>query len=170
MKLENKLVSPKETNNKFEIKPWTKKNVENDLNEQINLLYAGRNNYKTVAKLAAGYRMTSKAFRNRCADDNDLMNLFEIYNGVYVEHIMTQAIKDGKINSQTEDFLREEMQAFTNTGTEQLVQWIVEKQDNNFYILNEETGKYDIPVKITTQKEENEGSGIFGKTVEVNNE
>lgn len=109
---------------KQEFKEFKVENVEAELQEQIMKIRAGRNNYLTLSKLAAGYKLTARKFREMCYDHDGLGNLLEIYNGIFVEHIMTQAISSGKINSQTEDFLKNELQAYTGSGFEQNITWI----------------------------------------------
>lgn len=111
---------------KFEFVEFSAEVVKKDIEEQIFKIRQGRNNYLTLSKLAAGYLMTPKKFREVCFNDPILSNLLEIYNSIYVEHIMTEAIASGKINTQTEDFLKNELQAYTGSGFEQNITWVLD--------------------------------------------
>lgn len=132
-----------------EFKDFDVDEVEKELQEQIMKIRAGRNNYLTLSKLAAGYKLTARRFREMCYNNEGLGNLLEIYNGIYVEHIMTQAIAVGKINSQTEDFLKNELQAYTGSGFEQNITWIVDKgilvdNDDNEFELDVDIDKDEV--------------------------
>lgn len=156
---------PKPKPKELQFKEFDKEEVIKDLKQQIFLIQTNKN-FKTVAKLAADYLMTAKSFRNRCFEDKELSNLFTIYNGIFIEHTMMEAIKSGKVNSQTEAFLRDEMQAYTNSGTEQNI-YIIDKEDNlDIIIYNNDTEKFETKVEIETDvdiKQEDKIQTIFDK-------
>lgn len=115
--------TPKTQKNTNIFKEWDENVVEKDLQEQISNIIGGKY-YKTIAKMSAIFQMDVKSFRSKCLENDKLANLLSIYNGVYVEDIMTKAINSGKINAQTEDYLKNEMQAYTGSGFEQHITFV----------------------------------------------
>lgn len=101
-------------------KEWDINKVKDELKKQIALCQQSKK-YKNMAELASTYLLTAKSFRQHCQNDEELSNLLMIYNGLIVEKMMTQAINSGKINPQTEAYLKDEMQAYTGTGFEQYI-------------------------------------------------
>lgn len=146
---------------KQEFKEFNVETVREELQEQIMKIRAGRNNYLTLSKLAAGYMLTARKFREKCYNDDILGNLLEIYNGIYVEHIMTQAIAVGKINSQTEDFLKNELQAYTGSGFEQNITWV---QDLGSLVDNDNV-EFELEIDID-RREEAEDNSVLWEDVE----
>ncbi len=102
---------------------FNKENAISKLDEEIEKIISGRK-YTTLAKIAAIFKLDIKSFRNKCHEDDDLSKTLNIYNGVYVEDIMTKAIDSGKINAQTETYLKDEMQAYTGSGFEQHITFV----------------------------------------------
>lgn len=126
----------------FEFKEFSKEAAADVLTDQIKLLAQNKNTYKTQSKLAATFLMTLNNFKSACFADEDLSNLWQIYNGAYVEHIMNLAIQSGKINAQTEKYLKEELQAYTGAGFEQHINWIIDESN----LVNHEGTPYELEV------------------------
>lgn len=124
----NKPVEKKETKT-FEFKDFTADNVRADLEFNISQIMNNKR-YLTLAKLAASYKLDVKQFRGKCFDNDELANLLGIYNGVYVEDIMNQAINSGKLNAQVEDYLKKEINAYSGSGFEQHITFV--EQDEEF--------------------------------------
>lgn len=131
------------------VKIWDTEEVKQDLEDNIDLLYAGKSKYKTLPKIASRYRLTVKEFRSKCFDDTELSNLLLIYNGMYVDHIMNLALSTGKMNKELEGFLQNEVQAFTNSGTEQVINWHIQTADDIQVLkYDDEKDTYSIPIEI----------------------
>lgn len=124
---QNKAPTPQKK--EFKFKEWDHDAVSEIITDQIKLLVANKNTYMTQSKLAARFLMTLNDFKSACFDDEDLSKLWQIYNGVYVEHIMNQAIQSGKMNAQTEKYLKDELQAYTGAGFEQHITWVMDEAE-----------------------------------------
>lgn len=109
----------------FEFKVFSKESVEKDLKDQIQNLITGKK-YRTPTKLSALYLLDIKSFRAKCFEDEELSKLYLIYNGAYVDKLMNDAISTGKVNSQTETYLKDVVQAYTGAGFEQNINWVID--------------------------------------------
>lgn len=133
------------------------------IDDNLALIMSNKSSYKSITRLAATFTLTDKDFRARCAEDKKLMNKLTIYNSLILEQLMLSAIKTGKMNKQTDDYLRDEMQAYTNTGTEQNVTQVWFKPED--IVVKKLTDKYradfdteieiipDVDIKIDAEHE-----------------
>lgn len=115
-------------------KEFNKEDVMRDLGTNKALILANKSNYQSIVRIAATYNLTDKDFRAKCSEDKDLMNRLTIYNALILEKLMLDAIKTGKMNTQTDAYLRDEMQAYTNTGTEQNIHWIIYDKEEDIEV------------------------------------
>lgn len=138
----NKPVEKKEPKT-FEFKDFTVDNVRADLEFNISQIMNNKR-YLTLAKLAASYKLDVKQFRGKCFDNDELANLLGIYNGVYVEDIMNQAINSGKLNAQVEDYLKKEINAYSGSGFEQHITFVEGAEDDYELDVDNEVSSFDL--------------------------
>lgn len=163
-KKDNKTEPVKKPTKEFTFKEFDKETVKADLEHNIGQISINRN-YKTLAKLAASYKLDIKQFRGKCFDDAELANLLGIYNGVYVEDIMNQAIQSGKLNAQVEDYLKKEINAYSGSGFEQHITFVEGNEDMELDIDNDVNG-FDMKSPLERLME----SDLEDDALEVENE
>lgn len=128
-----------------EVKKESKKDeseIENTLYEAINYLRNGKR--ISPATLAAQYLLTIQDFREKCQENIHLQKLFEIYNGLYIENIMTDAIDSGKMNAQVEDYLKNELQSYTSSGFNQIINIIEPNNVKEYEVDSKQHKKVNI--------------------------
>lgn len=128
---------PKRKPKEFKVEEWDVKKIKQKLMTNAQLK-------KSPAEIAVQYGMTWKNFRVKCFGEPELANWLIINNEAYARKIFDMALSSGKHNSYTDDFLRSEIQIFSSTGAEQIV---------NFYEVESDFElDVDINIKKTPKK------------------
>lgn len=105
---------------------WDKDKVIEILKENILKLRKGSSSFKSITRIASTFLMTQKQFRKKCLNDDDIATIFNILNELYVESVIDKSIEKGSITSEVAKYLKDEVQAFTGTGLEQNIKWVVD--------------------------------------------